>query len=129
MKGVSLLKERGYIEKLWREEKYRVLLHSQSHYNAIRERLKHKPSYNEINLMVKEAIQIAPSQGSVMNAYDHMWGYFKKLATEEEKETATKLKHQFKHQDIPIEDLLSFLRSLAYQYDVQYLKDSSVLKA
>ena len=111
------MKERGYIEKLWREEKYRVLLHSQS------------PSYNEINLIVKEAIQIPPSQGSVMNAYDHMWGYFKKLATEEEKETATKLKHQFKHQDIPIEDLLSFLRSLAYQYDVQYLKDSTVLKA
>ena len=37
MKGVSLLKERGYIEKLWREEKYRVLLHSQSHSNAIRD--------------------------------------------------------------------------------------------
>ena len=35
-------------------------------------------------------------------------GVFQKLATEEEKETATKLKHQFKHQDIPIEDLLSF---------------------
>lgn len=129
MKGVSLLKERGYTEQLWRTEKYRVLLHSQSHYNAIREKLKDNPSYNEINLMIKEAIQTPPTHGSVINAYDHMWGYFKKIATEEEKETAAKLKQQFKNQDSSIEDLLSFLKSLAYQYDVQYLKDSSVLRA
>ena len=33
------MKERGYIEKLWREQKYNVLYHSQQHYNYIRELL------------------------------------------------------------------------------------------
>ena len=28
-------------------------------------------------MMIEHAITIEPSQGSVINAYDHMWGYFK----------------------------------------------------
>ena len=80
------MKERGRIEQLWREEKYRVLLHSQKQYDAIREKLKNQTSYEEIRMMIEHAITIDPSQGSVINAYDHMWGYFKKLATDEEKQ-------------------------------------------
>lgn len=38
------MKERGKIEKLWREEKYRVLLHDQNDYNKIRALLKESPS-------------------------------------------------------------------------------------
>ena len=34
------MKERGYIEKLWREENIMSLYHSQQHYNYIRELLK-----------------------------------------------------------------------------------------
>ena len=34
------MKERGYIEQLWREEKYHVLLHSQQSYQMIRNALK-----------------------------------------------------------------------------------------
>lgn len=33
------MKERGYIEQLWREEKYHVLLHSQQSYQMIRNAL------------------------------------------------------------------------------------------
>jgi hypothetical protein len=34
------MKERGYIERLWREGKYRVLAHSKQQYDEIRELLK-----------------------------------------------------------------------------------------
>ena len=54
------LKERGHIEQLWREEKYRVLLHSQKQYDAIREKLKSQVSYEEIRMMIEHAITIEP---------------------------------------------------------------------
>ena len=79
------MKERGYIEKLWREEKYNVLYHSQQHYNYIRELLKQSPTLNEVQLTINEALQTTPSNGSIINAYDHMWGYFKHNANEIEK--------------------------------------------
>lgn len=122
------LKERGYIEQLWREEKYRVLLHSQKQYDAIREKLKSQVSYEEIRMMIEHAITIEPSQGSVINAYDHMWGYFKKWATDEEKQSAQKLKELFINHDVSIHDLMSFLNVLAIKYEVHYIQQSTVLK-
>lgn len=122
------LKERGYIEQLWREEKYRVLLHSQKQYDAIREKLKSQVSYEEIRMMIEHAITIEPSQGSVINAYDHMWGYFKRWATDEEKQSAQKLKELFINHEVSIHDLMSFLNVLAIKYEVHYIQQSTVLK-
>ncbi|MBE9429113.1 YbgA family protein [Staphylococcus warneri] len=122
------MKERGHIEQLWREEKYRVLLHSQKQYDAIREKLKSQVSYEEIRMMIEHAITIEPSQGSVINAYDHMWGYFKKWATDEEKQSAQKLKELFINHDVSIHDLMSFLNVLAIKYEVHYIQQSTVLK-
>lgn len=82
------MKERGLVEKRWREEKYHVLLHSQQYYNDIRQRLKTDMSLTELEQLICQALQLSPSTGSVINAYDHMWGYFKTLATEEEKRKA-----------------------------------------
>lgn len=122
------MKERGRIEQLWREEKYRVLLHSQKQYDAIREKLKNQTSYEEIRMMIEHAITIDPSQGSVINAYDHMWGYFKKLATDEEKQKSQTLKQQFVNHGVSIHDLMSFLNVLANKYEVHYIQQSTVLK-
>lgn len=58
--------------------------------------------------MIEHAITIDPSQGSVINAYDHMWGYFKKLATDEEKQKSQTLKQQFVNHEVSIHDLMSF---------------------
>ena len=38
--GGRFMKDRGYVEQLWREEKYHVLLHSQQSYQSIRNTLK-----------------------------------------------------------------------------------------
>ena len=97
------MKERGYIEKLWREEKYNVLYHSQ-HYNYIRELLKQSPTLNEVQLTINEALQTTPSNGSIINAYDHMWGYFKHKANEIEKQI-TQLKVDFKQDNVQSKEL------------------------
>lgn len=72
------MKERGYIEQLWREEKYHVLLHSQQSYQMIRNALKTDLSLHQVQQMIDVALLIEPSIGSVCNAFDHMWGYLKK---------------------------------------------------
>lgn len=121
------MKERGYIEKLWREEKYNVLYHSQQHYNYIRKLLKQSPTLNEVQLTINEALQTTPSNGSIINAYDHMWGYFKHKANEIEKNKSAQLKADFKQDNVQSKELLIFIKYLADKYEVSYLQKSTLL--
>ncbi|MBW4836265.1 MAG: YbgA family protein [Staphylococcaceae bacterium] len=121
------MKERGKIEKLWREEKYRVLLHNQNAYNKIRALLKESPSLEEVQFQINEAINHSPTTGSIINAYEHMWGYFKNIATENEKHKALMLKDDFMNHQIELDTLLSYLSQLANKYDIKYLQESTVL--
>lgn len=121
------MKERGKIEKLWREEKYRVLLHDQNAYNIIRALLKESPSLEEVQFKINEAINHSPTTGSIINAYEHMWGYFKNIATENEKHKALMLKDDFMNHQIELDTLLSYLSQLANKYDIKYLQESTVL--
>jgi uncharacterized protein YbgA (DUF1722 family) len=127
LKGVSIMKERGYIERLWREEKYRVLAHSKQQYDEIRELLKNNPSYKTVEEKINEALTIKPTTGSIVNAYEHMWGYFKKEATADEKEQYLILKQRFQENQIALKEWQQFLKKLAYQYEVQYLINSTAL--
>ena len=121
------MKERGKIEKLWREEKYRVLLHDQNAYNKIRALLKESPSLEEVQFQINEAINHSPTTGSIINAYEHMWGYFKNIATDNEKHKALMLKDDFMNHQIELDSLLSYLSQLANKYDIKYLQESTVL--
>lgn len=121
------MKERGKIEKLWREEKYRVLLHDQNAYNIIRALLKESPSLEEVQFQINEAINHSPTTGSIINAYEHMWGYFKNIATENEKHKALMLKDDFMNHQIELDTLLSYMSQLANKYDIKYLQESTVL--
>ena len=121
------MKERGYIERLWREEKYRVLAHSKQHYDEIRELLKQDPSYTMVKDKIDEALTIRPTIGSTINAFDHMWGYFKNKATVNEKEQYLTLKRQFQNKQIDASLIQQFLKDMAEEYDVQYLINSTAL--
>lgn len=111
------------IEKRWSEEKYRVMFHSQRHYNDIRIAMREK-DYDKATQLIDEALVVQPTNGSMSNACQHMWGYFKKYATTEEKEYYMRLLF---HKEFPL--LLKFLRKLAEEYHVVYLIDSRILKA
>ena len=86
------MKERGKIEKLWREEKYRVLFHDQNSYHSIRTLLKSPTTLDEVEEHIAHTLTITPTKGSVINAFEHMWGYFKKQCTQYEKQHSRELK-------------------------------------
>lgn len=122
------MKERGHIEQLWREEKYHVLLHSQQSYQMIRNALKTDLSLHQVQQMIDDALLIEPSIGSVCNAFDHMWGYFKKCANEEERKQSKLLKADFINGKIDTQTLLDFLAELANKYDVSIFTTKSCFK-
>lgn len=89
--------------------------------------LKTDLSLHQVQQMIDDALLIEPSIGSVCNAFDHMWGYFKKCANEEERKQSKLLKADFINGKIDTQTLLDFLAELANKYDVQYLLQSRVL--
>lgn len=122
------MKERAVIERKWAWEKYNVMMHSQKHYNLIREELKQDITLSELEELVSEGLSQTPTAGAVINTFDHMWGYFKKTHTEEEKEKYMELKEAYKDGMISREIMVHFIRDLADKYEVGYLQNSTVLK-
>lgn len=110
------------IEKVWSEEKYNVMYHSQKHYNAIRVAMREKASAEVVAKLITEGLAVPPTDGSRSNTCQHIWGYFKKYALVEEKERYMSL---LEKKDF--DRLLIFLKELAVKYDVAYLKASTVL--
>lgn len=123
------MKEQGRMEQLWAREKYRVMFHSQKHYNEIREALKGEFSYEEAEVMVNDALSVPPTKGSMMNAIDHMWGYFRKVCDEDERVEYKRLKEEFLQGRVGHEILLAFIGRLAQKYNRQYLLKSSIIEA
>ena len=80
------LLEQKMTEILWREEKYHVMFYSQKHYNQIRQAMREQQPYAVIAHLISQALSETPTIGSMQNACQHMWGYFKCHATEKEKE-------------------------------------------
>src|SRR5574337_1021290 len=73
----------------WAEHKYWVMAHSQQLYNQIRvlaknNDLSHETAVTFEKLLQEAALQV-PTRKTLTTAYEHVWGYFKKIATPEEK--------------------------------------------
>ncbi|MCE7786076.1 DUF1722 domain-containing protein [Staphylococcus xylosus] len=116
------------IEQLWKRHKYEVLWHDQNKYKSIREKLKYSTAIEEIETLINEAINTTPSKGSIVNAYDHMWGYFKRKCSSSEKILHNYLKEAFKKEEIDETYLLQFLKSMANYYDISYIKTSTIIQ-
>lgn len=121
------MSKRAEIEKLWRHEKYNVMMHSQKSYLDIREALKGEITYDGLQSKIDHAKDIVPTTGSIINTYDHMWGYFKKMATEEERIQYLKYKSQFQQNAIQYQCLITFIYKLAVKYNQKYLLESTIL--
>lgn len=78
--------ERIRCQKLWAKNKYLVLSHSSKIYLEIRTYLKQEEvSLCKVSDLIKQAVSLPEDKGQVTNALHHVWGYFKKYATKEEK--------------------------------------------
>lgn len=65
------------------KNKYFVRAKSQKIYNQIRAYLKvENPDRDVLNAMIRDAADLDDDRGTVVNAFEHVWGYFKKMAEE-----------------------------------------------
>ena len=114
------------LEKEWANYKYTILEHSPKHYQEIRSLLKDKnsnPVYDFYRL-VEEAMELEPARGHVINAFQHVWGYFKEEASEPEKVKFLKELTKYELGEIGPDRVKRYLEKLLDHYPNTYLSQS-----
>ena len=125
---VNHTKMRKECEVLWAKNKYYVLSKSHKVYLEIREYLKEK----EVDiLLIKEKIlnlrNVEESKKDVNNAILHVWGYFKKDATDVEKQGLFSILDKYMTEQSNQETVIEYIKALLKKYPNQYLQESTLL--
>lgn len=113
----------GALEREWARYKYAVLEHSQHHYQQIRALLKDKSAASApaFYSLVDEALTLPITTGNAANAAMHVWGYFKKTASEKSKAEFDQLVHALMDKHLPPQRLKRWLHRQALACEVSYL--------
>ena len=116
-------------QQLWARNKYLVLSHSSNIYNEIRQYLKNEEvEVSMVQELIDRACQIPEHRGQVCNAFQHIWGYFKKKATDTERKDYMLLLDRYRFGQVSKEDLIAKTRDLLELYPNTYLQNSTLLK-
>ena len=115
-------------EELWAKNKYYVLSKSHKAYLDIREYLKEK----EVDILfLHEKIQkvrdIKESKKDFSNAILHVWGYFKKEASEVEKQGLFNILEEYMEGKNNQESVIEYINTLLKKYPNKYLQESTLL--
>ena len=126
MKHKTIKKE---CEELWAKNKYYVLSKSHKAYLDIREYLKEK----EVDILsLHEKIQkvrdMKESKKDFSNAILHVWGYFKKEASEVEKQGLFNILEEYMEGKNNQESVIEYINTLLKKYPNKYLQESTLLK-
>ena len=125
MKSKNIKKE---CEELWAKNKYYVLSKSHKAYLDIREYLKEK----EVDIAylqgkIQSVKDIEESKKDFNNAILHVWGYFKKDASETEKQGLFVLLEEYMEGENSQEAVIQYLNALLKKYPNKYLQESTLL--
>lgn len=121
--------QRALCQQLWAENKYLVLSHSSNIYKDIRQYLKQEVvEVSKVQEMIDRACQIPEHRGQVCNAFQHIWGYFKKKATETERKDYMFLLERYHSGHATKEELIAMTRDLLERYPNAYLQHSTLLE-
>ena len=125
MKSKNIKKE---CEELWAKNKYYVLSKSHKAYLDIREYLKEK----EVDIAylqgkIQSVKDIEESKKDFNNAILHVWGYFKKDASETEKQGLFALLEEYMKGENSQEAVIQYLSALLKKYPNKYLQESTLL--
>lgn len=108
----------------WAYHKYWVMARSQAHYNALRQLFKGNDWSEEkdqlFDQLLAEAQAIDPTPATLRTAYQHIWGYFKKIANEEERDAYKEMIED----EASYEELGAFLVQMIDNYQPKYLVNS-----
>ncbi len=123
------INQKSQCQQLWARNKYLVLSHSSNIYNEIRQYLKNEQvEVSLVQEMIDRACQIPEHRGQVCNAFQHIWGYFKKKATDSERKGYMILLDRYRFGQASKEDLIAKTRELLDRYPNTYLQHSTLLK-
>ncbi|QNE69422.1 YbgA family protein [Fusobacterium hwasookii] len=115
-------------EELWAKNKYYVLSKSQKVYLEIREYLKEKDvDILFLNEKIQRARNIEESKKDFNNAILHVWGYFKKEATEIEKQGLCNLLQEYMIGKNNQKSVIEYINILLKKYPNEYLQKSTLL--
>lgn len=115
------------IEREWARYKYWIMARSQRTYNQMRVLFKDSKSidiidfYNVIESLKREEYGTI---GSMVNAFQHVWGYFKNISTTTEKNKFMELMNEFEKGKRNKKEVYRYLYKLTDKYDITYLKNS-----
>ena len=115
-------------EELWAKNKYYVLSKSHKVYLDIREYLKAK----EVDIVflqekIQNARNLKESKKDFSNAILHVWGYFKKDASETEKQGLFIVLEEYMEGKNEQESVLQYINTLLKKYPNKYLQESTLL--
>ena len=115
-------------EELWAKNKYYVLSKSHKAYLDIREYLKAK----EVDIVflqekIQNARNLKESKKDFSNAILHVWGYFKKDASETEKQGLFIVLEEYLEGKNEQESVLQYINTLLKKYPNKYLQESTLL--
>ncbi len=120
--------ERVQCQKLWAKNKYLVLSYSSKIYIEIRTYLKQEEvSQNIVSELIKQAVSLPEDKGQITNALHHVWGYFKKYATKEEKNHFFEMIEEYHNNKYKKEDLIKKIKHLLKKYPNKYLEESTFI--
>ena len=123
------INQKSQCQQLWARNKYLVLSHSSNIYNEIRQYLKNEEvEVSLVQEMIDRACQIPEHRGQVCNAFQHIWGYFKKKATGAERKDYILLLDRYRFGQASKEDVIDKTRDLLKRYPNTYLQHSTLLK-
>ncbi|NLY09301.1 MAG: YbgA family protein [Tissierellia bacterium] len=123
-------KNKKACEELWAKNKYLVLSKSQRAYKEIREYLKLDiVDVVYLNEVINNVINMEENRGECVNAFQHIWGYFKTEATNEEKRAFCVLIQEYLECKKEKADLVSYINYLLLKYPNEYLNNSTLLES
>jgi len=121
--------QKSQCQQLWARNKYLVLSHSSNIYNEIRQYLKNEVvEVSYVQELINRACQIPEHRGQVCNAFQHIWGYFKKKATDAERKDYMLLLDRYRFGQASKEELIAQTRDLLERYPNAYLQNSTLLR-
>ena len=114
------------LEKEWSRYKYKILECSQENYLMVRRLLIKKDDYPAIEFynIIEDALLKEINTENSVNAAQHVWGYFKNIATESEKKVCLKSIELLKKGEISTNSIKNILWKMTVKYEEKYLLDS-----
>ena len=116
-------------EDLWAKNKYYVLSKSHKEYLEIREYLKEKEvDITHLNQKIEKVRELEESKKDFNNAVLHVWGYFKKEASEIEKQEFFNILEEYMDGKNSQKSVIEYINVLLKKYPNKYLQEPTLLR-